>query len=110
MAGAYSTDLRERVLAAVEADAVTGRRQRHACGHNTSRRVKMGATTSVTNHHHRRTAPPNDDDDGQGSRYLAQVPTRPRLVFQDSPSSETALRGRQIALGCDFVAPSVTSI
>ena len=36
-----------------------------------------------------------------------QDSTRPRLVFQDTPS-EGALRGRQIALGCDFVAPSAT--
>ena len=36
-------------------------------------------------------------------------PSRPRLIFQESPSSEGALRGRQIALGCDLVAPSVMS-
>ena len=76
----------------------------HACGHNASRRVNID-TTSATPHHHERTAPSYDDDGGQRSRYLARGSTRPRLVFRDSPSSEGALRGGQIALGCDSVAP-----
>ena len=64
-----------------------------ACGHNTSRRVEMGVTTSPTGHYHGRTALLDNNDDGRGSQHLAQKLTYRRLIFQNSPSSESAFHG-----------------
>ena len=74
-----------------------------------SRRVKISTTTFATNHRHGRTAPSHEDDDEQGSRYFTQYSTRLRLVFQDSPSFGSALRGRQMAFDRDVVSSSMTS-
>ena len=35
---------------------------------------------------------------------------RPHFVFQDSLSSEATLRGRQMTLGCDSVAPLAAQV
>ena len=78
--------------------------QTYACGHSTSQRVRVGATTSGTGHYYRgRTAPFDNDDGGRGSRYFAPDKTHPSFDFQDSPLPDGVLR---VTLGCD-PAPSL---
>ena len=69
-------------------------------------RINSPLLTATTEGLHHSTATSTADEDFDSSRKT----TRPRLIFQDSPSSGGSLRGWQIAFGCDFVAPSATRV